>query len=105
MSEINFFLWVASTCYLAFKVVANLTYLVAIVGGHVTAGLPPIVRFKTKQNSIWSKVLIMPLTIWNCILSYKHKNFFSENQLAVPKNYFPNRIPRWQHFATHMFNR
>ena len=69
-------------------VVAKLTYLVAIFGGHVTAGLPPIVRFKTKQNSIWSKALIMPLTIWNCVLFYTHKNFFSENQLAVPKNNF-----------------
>ena len=27
----------------------------------------------------------MPLTIWNCVLSYKLKNCFSENQLAVPK--------------------
>ena len=27
----------------------------------------------------------MPLTIWNCVLSYKHKNYFGENQLAVSK--------------------
>ena len=32
-----------------------------------TAQLLPIVRFMTKQNSIWSKALIMPLTIWNCV--------------------------------------
>ena len=36
-------------------VVAKLTYLVAIIGGHVTTQLPPIVRFKTKQNFIWVK--------------------------------------------------
>ena len=78
-------LWIASTCYLVFKVVAKLTYLVAIYGGHITVSLPPIVRFKTKHNSIWSKALVMPLTIWNCVLSYKLKNCFSENQLAVPK--------------------
>ena len=70
MLEINFF-------YLVFMVVAKLSYLVAIFGGHVTAGLPPIVRFKTKQNSIWSKALIMPLNVWNCVLSNKHKTFFS----------------------------
>ena len=79
---------------LVFKVVAKLTYLVAITGGHETARLPPMVSFMTKQNSIWSKALIMPLTIWNCVLSYKHKNYFSENWLALPRNYFHNRIPR-----------
>ena len=51
-------------------VAAKLTYLAAIIGGHVTAKLPHILRFMTKQNSIWSKALIMPLTIWNCVLSY-----------------------------------
>ena len=51
--------------YVLLKVVATLRYLVA-----------NIVRFMTKQNSIWSKALIMPLTIWNCILSYKQKNYF-----------------------------
>ena len=25
---------------------------------------------KTKHNSIWSKALSMPLTIWNCVWSY-----------------------------------
>ena len=55
------FTFSASTCYLVFKVVAKLTYLVAIIGDHVTAQLLPIVRFTTKQNSIWSKALIMPL--------------------------------------------
>ena len=67
---------VASTSYLVFKVVAKLTCLVAIIGCHVTAKLPHIVRFMTKQNSIWSKALIMPLTIWYCVLSYKKKNYF-----------------------------
>ena len=32
-----------------------------------------------KHNSIWSKKLVMPLTIWNCVLSYPQKNNFSEN--------------------------
>ena len=59
--EINFFC--TSTCYLVFKVVAKLTYLVTIICGHETAGLPSVVSFMTKQNSIWSKALIMPLTI------------------------------------------
>ena len=31
------------------KVVAKLTYLAAIIGGHVTARLPSILIFKTKQ--------------------------------------------------------
>ena len=44
------FLWVASTCYLVFKVVAKLTYLVAIIGGHVTARSPPIGIFMTKPQ-------------------------------------------------------
>ena len=57
---------------LVFKVVAKLKYLVAIISGHVLAWLPPIVRFMTKQNSISSKALIMPLTKWNCVLSQKH---------------------------------
>ena len=79
------FLWVASTCYLEYKIVAKLTYVVAIFGGHVTAGLPPIVIFKTKQNSIWSKALIMRLTIWNCVLSYKRKNFSVNSSLLFRK--------------------
>ena len=58
------------------------------MGGTVIAQLPPIVRFMTKQNSIWSKALIMPLTIWNCVLSHKKKNYFSENWLVLPRNYF-----------------
>ena len=81
-------------CYLVLKVVAKLTYLVAIIGGHVTTKLPHILRFMTKQNSIRSKALIMPLTIWNCVLSYKKKNYLSENLLVLPRNYFQNRIPR-----------
>ena len=35
----------------------------------------------------------MPLTIWNCVLSYKQNNYFSEKQLALPRNYFHNRFP------------
>ena len=63
------------------------------MGGHVTAQLPPIIRFMTKQNCVWSKALIMPLTVWNCVLSYKEKSYFSENQFVLPKNYCHNRIP------------
>ena len=79
---------------MVFKVVAKLTYLVAIIGGHVTAKLPHIVRFMTKQNSVWSKALLMPLIIWNCVMSYKKKNYFCEKRLVLPRNYFQNRIPR-----------
>ena len=61
-----------------------------MIGGQVTAQFPPIVIFMTKQNSIGSKALIMPLTIWNCVLSYK-KNYFSEKQLVLPRKYFHNR--------------
>ena len=46
----------------------------------------------------------MPLTIWNCVLSCEKKNYFSENQLAVPRNYFQNRTPKWKLFATYIFN-
>ena len=31
----------------------------------------------------------MSLTIWNYVLSCKQKNFFSENWLVLPRNYFP----------------
>ena len=76
--------------------VANLTYPVANIGGHVIAHLPSFVRFMTKHNSIWSKALIMPLAIRNCVLFYqeKNKNNFSENGHGFPRNYFHNRIPR-----------
>ena len=47
----------------------------------------------------------MPLTIWNCVLSYKQQNYFSENGLNPPRNYFHNRIARQQRFATQVFNR
>ena len=35
----------------------------------------------------------MPLTVWNCVLSYKKKNNFSENRLVFARNYFQNRFP------------
>ena len=59
--------------------VATLTYPVANIGGPVLAHLPSFVRFMTKHNSTESKVLIMPLTIWYCVLSYQQKNNYSEN--------------------------
>ena len=99
MLEIIFLLWVASTFYLVF------TCLLAIIGGHVTALLSPIVRFMTKLNSIilWSKALKMPLTIWNCVLSYKQKNYGLFFQVFTFIKEFPgsNFLPpsflyRWQ---------
>ena len=47
-----------------------------------------------------TKALIVPLTIWNCVLSYK-KDYFSENWLVLLRNYFQNNIPRYQLFATY----
>ena len=37
-----------------------------------------------QQNSIWLKALILPLTIRDCVLSYKEKNYFSKNWLVLP---------------------
>ena len=99
MAVLLTFLWVANTCCLVFKVVAKIAYLVAIVVGHVTAQLPPIVRFMTKQNYIWSKAFTMPLTIWHCVLSCEKKNYFSENSLLFQEITF-----RWKLFATYIFN-
>ena len=72
MSEINFFL--AGIKYLLpsvkLPVVAKLTYLVAHFDGHIIAHLPSVqvvFRVMNKQNPIWSKALIMPLTIWNYV--------------------------------------
>ena len=42
----------------------------------------------------------MPLTIWNCVMSYKQKILFSENQLVVPKITSITEL-----FDTHIFNR
>ena len=86
---------------MVFKVVAKLTYLVATIGGHVTARLPPIVRFMTKQNSIWSKALIMPLTIWNCVLSYKWRIIAVKISLFC-QEIIHNRISRY-HFLLPTF--
>ena len=63
------------------EVGSRLTYLVAETGGHVTAQLLPVlvvVRSKTKQNSILSKALTVPLTILNCVKSNQQKKFSSE---------------------------
>ena len=65
----------------AIKVGSKLTYLVGKIGGHLKAHLSPIlviVRLRTKQYSTGSKALIMPLTIWNYVWSYKQKLFFSK---------------------------
>ena len=73
-------------------VVAKLTYLVANICGLVTTRLPPLVRFMTKQNSIWSKALIMPLTIWNCVLSYGHMELLRRRIISVKIGLFFQEI-------------
>ena len=75
--------------------VAKLTYPVAVIGGHVAAQLPPIVRFMTKHNSVWSEALIMPLTLWNCVLSdkQKQKSYFSENLHVLQEITFITEFP------------
>ena len=91
MLEINFFLWVASTYYLVFKVVAKLTSQVATIDGHITAQLPPIVRFMSKQNSKWSKAFDhMELNRRIISLKMASKKSFSEQNSQL--------------FATHIFN-
>ena len=35
----------------------------------------------------------MPLTIWNCVLSYKKKNYFSENRLVLQEITFRTEFP------------
>ena len=96
------FLWLVSIYNLVFKVVAKLTYLV-IMGGHVTARLPPIIRFMIKQNCIWSKALINlspPYGIVFClinrrIISVKISLFF---QRIVFVAGFPGNFFCYQHF-------
>ena len=35
----------------------------------------------------------MPLTIWNCVSSYKQKKSFSQNRLLLPSHYFATELP------------
>ena len=35
----------------------------------------------------------MPLTIWNCVLSYKRKNYFGENGLFFQEITFRTKFP------------
>ena len=35
----------------------------------------------------------MPLTIWNCVLSYQEKNNFSEKGHVLPRNYYITEFP------------
>ena len=52
------------------KVGSKTNILGSKFGGHITAHLTSVqvvIRFKTKQNPIWSKALTMPLTIWNYV--------------------------------------
>ena len=78
MVEINFF----ADCKLLLpgaEVGSKITYLVAKNGCHITAHMSPalvVVGFKTKQNSIWSNALKVPLTIWNCVYLTSRSFFF-----------------------------
>ena len=45
----------------------------------------------------------MPLTIWNCVLSYQEKNNFSENGHVLPRNLFHNRTPRMDGWMFELF--
>ena len=38
----------------------------------------------------------MPLVIWHCVLSYKQKNYFSENGLVLSGNNFHKTKPDWE---------
>ena len=93
--------------YLVLKVVAKLAHLVAIIGGHVTAQFPPIVKFITKHNSILSKALIMPLTIWNrvCLINKRISSFSVQILLFFQEITFITEFPGCKLSATHIFNR
>ena len=54
-----------SSCYPEENLVSKFTYLEPLIGRRITVLLPAlrVVRLNTKQNSIWSKALTMPLTI------------------------------------------
>ena len=84
-------------------VVAKLTYPVANIGDSVITQLPPIVRFMTNYNSIWSKALVMPLTIRNCVLSYLITGKFFQEITSITETFcyqqfkqVANGIYRWQ---------
>ena len=53
------------------------TFPVGNISGRGIVKLPSFVRFTTKHYSIWSKALIMPLNIWNSVLSYQQNNNIS----------------------------
>ena len=67
--EINF---LSGSKYLlpSVKIGSKTNILGSKIGGHITTHLTSVqvvVRFKTKQNRIWSKALTMLLTIWNYV--------------------------------------
>ena len=86
------------------KVGSKLT-LVAKYGGHITAHLPSVqvvVRFKTKQNPIWSNAF----DHYGIMFSLMSSQIFFKRKLAsTSQNYFHNRISRQQLFATYLFHR
>ena len=68
--EINFFFACSKYLLSGIKASSN-TYIPGSKSLSSNAVLLPansiVVRFLIKQNFIWSKELIMPLTIWNCV--------------------------------------
>ena len=60
-----------SSCYRVENLVSKFIYLEALIGCRTTVLLPAlrvVVRLNTKQNSIWSKAMTMPLTIMELCL-------------------------------------
>ena len=84
---------------------SKLSYLVANIGSHMTAQLPPCQIYDQTTfhmvKGIYNAFDQMEL----CFGLRKQKNYFSENWLVLPRNYFHNRIPWLQLFATQVFNR
>ena len=70
MLEINFFLADSKFLLPGVKVGSKTNITDSENWWPVRAHLPSVqvvVRFKTKQNPIWSKALTMPCTIWNYV--------------------------------------
>ena len=56
------------------------------IDGHINSPVTTNVRFMTEHNSIWSEALIMPVTIWKCVLS------FSRRTISVKIDLFSQEI-------------
>ena len=60
---------------------------------------------KTQPRQNTAKALIMPLTIWNCVLSCKQQNYFSENGLILPGVTSRTELPGSNFLLPRFFNR